>query len=133
MNTLKKNWYYFAPAVLLVIPALIMLYYIVSFGYTPGDAWKALRHFGASHTRYAQKYSEDHFNRILPGMGGRDVFELVGVPFERRDKDALWFYSFPQGDTPYYHERVVVFERNAKNEPIVKSLIKRFHDPEVKQ
>jgi len=124
---LKKNWYLFVPFVLIAIPGLIFLFYTVKYGYTTAEAIEALRYFTQSQTRYAQKYSDDHFNTIKPGMDGRTVFELIGVPFERHNDDAEWIYALPQGTTPYYHERIVRFTRDKNNVPRVKETVKQFH------
>ena len=125
----KKNWYLFTPFILVAIPALIWGYYVAGYGYTPKEALDGLQHFMQSSTRYSQGYADEKFNSIRPGMDGRQVFERVGVPFERHHDDAEWIYSLPKGLTPYYHERKVVFVRD-KNEVLrVKALVKEFHTP----
>lgn len=124
---LKKNWYLFTPLLLAGIPALLLGYYILAFGYPVNEAVEAVSHFLESSTRYAIKYDDNRFSRIRPGMGGRDVFELIGVPFERRDNDAEWLYALPQGTALYYHERKVIFVRDKNNVPLVKETVKGFH------
>ncbi len=124
---LKKNWYLFTPLAILGLPALLLCYYIISFGYSPDEAVEAVRYFLKSNTRYALKYEDRHFSQIRPGMGGREVFERIGVPFERRNNDEEWLYSLPQGDTQYYHERKVIFTRDKNNVPLVKETVKGFH------
>jgi hypothetical protein len=126
---LKKNWYLFTPLILVIVPALIWGYYVTSYGYKPAEALEALKFFMKSSTRYAQKYSGEKFDRIRPNQDGRQVFELVGVPFERHNNDAEWIYSLPNGTTQYYHERKVLFSRDANNVPRVKAVVKEFHTP----
>ena len=67
---------------------------------------------------------------VRPGMDGRQVFELIDKPFERHDNDAIWIYSGPTNSaSPYYHERKVLFTRDAKNIPRVQKVVKEFHAP----
>ncbi len=127
---LKKNWYFFVPVVLIAIPALVVAFYMFGYGYAFDDAWKATKHFGSSSTRYAVKYDAERFNRITQGIDGRQVFELVGVPFEGQG-GLEWKYALPGGDTPYYHERLVIFERDKNEVPRVKRLVKGFHTGEA--
>lgn len=124
---LKKNWYLFTPLALVGLPALILAYYILSFGYPVSEAIEATSHFLQSKTRYALKYSDRNFARIKPGLRGDQVFQLVGVPFERRDNDSEWLYALPQGTTNYYHERKVIFIRDKNNVPLVKETVRGFH------
>lgn len=132
LESFKRHWYYFAPAVLLLVPTLMILFYSAKFGYSLSESWEAVRHFGTSATRYGQQFSDRQFDRISPGLDGRQVFELVGVPLEGQDR-LDWHYSFPQSGAQCYHERVVLFERNPKtNVPHVKGVIKRFHGPDTK-
>lgn len=132
LEFLKRRWYYLAPAVLLLVPMVMVLFYSAKFGYSVSESWTAVRHFSSSATRYGQKFSERQFSRIKPGLDGRQVFELVGVPLEGQDR-LDWHYSFPQSGAQAYHERVVLFERNPKTSiPFVKSVIKRFHSPDTK-
>jgi hypothetical protein len=127
---LKKNWYLFTPLLLVIVPALIWGYYVMIFGYAPKEGLEALRYVFQSGTRYPQKYANDRFDLVQPGLDGRQVFELIGVPFERHDDDAVWIYSGPKDlANPYYHERKVVFTRDSKNVPRVKSVVKEFHVP----
>lgn len=124
---LRKNWYLFTPLAIVGLPSLILAYYILSFGYPVGEAVEATSHFLQSSTRYAMKYSDNHFSRIKPGMDGRQVFEWVGVPFERRNNDEEWLYSLPNGLTKYYHERKILFARDKNNVPRVKEVVRAFH------
>lgn len=124
---LKKNWYLFTPLAFVGLPALILAYYILSFGYSVPEAVEATSHFLQSKTRYALKYSDTSFSRIKPGMRGDQVFQLVGVPFERLNDDAEWIYSLPQGTTKYYHERKVIFSRDKNRVPFVKETVRGFH------
>jgi hypothetical protein len=126
---LKKNWYLFLPLILVILPTIVWAYYVGAYGYSPKEGWEALRHFWQSDTRYAQKFAQSKFDRLKPGMDGRQVFELIGVPFERHNNDAEWIYALPKGLTPYYHERKVIFDRDANNVPHVKSVVKEFHTP----
>ncbi|MBL9132935.1 MAG: hypothetical protein JNG86_17130, partial [Verrucomicrobiaceae bacterium] len=70
--------------------------------------------------------------RIRPGIDGKQVFNLVGVPFEGQG-GLRWEYSLPQGDAKYYHERAVLFTRDAQNVPRVKKVVSRFHEPQMKR
>jgi hypothetical protein len=124
---LKKNWYLFTPLAIVGLPALILAYYIVGFGYPVNEAIEATTHFLQSQTRYAMKYSDTNFARIQPGMRGDQVFQLVGVPFERLNNDAEWIYALPQGNTKYYHERKVLFDRDKNQVPHVKETVRGFH------
>lgn len=124
---LKKNWYLFTPLAIVGLPAFLLSFYILSYGYPVNEAVEAVSHFLKSSTRYSMKYSADHFSRIRPGMDGKQVFDYLGVPFERRNNDAEWLYSLPQGSAKSYHERKIIFERDAKNVPHVKEVVKAFH------
>ncbi|HYF33943.1 MAG TPA: hypothetical protein VD994_01525 [Prosthecobacter sp.] len=127
---LKKNWYLFTPLILVIVPALIWGYYVSAFGYSPKEGLEALRYFLQSGTRYSQKYANDRFDRVQPGLDGRQVFELIGVPFERHDDDAVWVYSGPRDLTaPYYHERKVLFAKDGKGVLRVKGVVKEFRAP----
>jgi len=124
---LRKNWYLFTPLAFVGLPALILAYYILSYGYPVSEAVEATSHFLQSSTRYAMKYSDRHFALVKPGMDGRQVFERVGVPFERRNNDTEWLYALPQGSTKYYHERKVIFTRDKNNIPKVSEVVRAFH------
>ena len=126
----KKNWYLFTPLILVIIPAMIFGYYVSSYGYSPKEAMEALRYFLQSGTRYPHKFTERNLDLVRPGMDGRQVFELIDKPFERHDNDAIWIYSGPTNSaSPYYHERKVLFTRDAKNIPRVQKVVKEFHAP----
>jgi len=124
---LKKNWYLFTPLAIIGIPAFLLAYYILAIGYPINEAVEAVSRFMQSSTRYSMKYSANHFSAVKPGMDGKQVFDLLGVPFERRDNDAQWLYSLPQGSAKCYHERKIIFDRDAKNVPHVKEVVKAFH------
>ena len=124
---LRKNWYLFTPLAFVGLPALILAYYVLSYGYPVSEAVEATSHFLQSSTRYAMKYSDRHFALVKPGMDGRQVFERVGVPFERRNNDTEWLYALPQGSTKYYHERKVIFTRDKNNIPKVSEVVRAFH------
>lgn len=125
----KKNWYLFTPLILIAIPALLMGYYMGVSGYNFENAKQATLHFAQSSTRYSQGFSEDQLTYVRPGMEGRKVFELLGMPFERHDNDAEWLYSLPTGATPYYHERLILFNRDNSGTLRVKEVVRRFHLP----
>ncbi len=124
---LKKNWYMFTPLLLIGLPAFILAYYILAFGYPLNEAIEATSHFLQSKTRYSMKYSDSHFARIKPGMDGRQVFEWLGVPFERRNNDTEWLFSLPQGSTKYYHERKVILGKDKSGIPRVTEVVRAFH------
>lgn len=126
----KKNWYLFTPLVIIVIPAALMFYYMSSFGYPPQEAWKAVKHFVQSNTRYPLGYSELKFDRITPGMDGGQVRNMLCQPSERHDKDTKWVFSLAQGSTKYYHERIIYMQQDKQGVLRVKETVKRFHEPE---
>jgi hypothetical protein len=129
LDSLKRRWYYFAPATLLLIPVLVMLYYMMSMGYGLEESWVALQNMGRSNTRYTQKYTESKFGSIQPGMDGRTVYQTMEMqPFEGQ-AGLVWKYSLPQGDAKVYHERTVLFERDKNNVPRVVRTVKRLHIP----
>jgi hypothetical protein len=123
----RKNWYLFTPLAIIGMPALILGYYILSYGYPVNEAVEATRHFLQSGTRYAMKYTDRHFALVKPGMGGQEVFQHLGVPFERRNNDTEWLYALPKGLTQFYHERKIIFAKDAKGIPRVKEVIRAFH------
>lgn len=126
----KKNWYLFTPLLLVAIPVIIYGYYTVSVGYAPKDAMNATKYFLVSGTRYAMDYNELNFNRLQPGMDGRQVYQTMGKqPSERHDNDTRWVYSLPKPGSQAYHERVIIMERDKQNVPRVKELVRRFHVP----
>lgn len=128
MNFLKKNWYYVVPAALLLSPLLITFYISLSYGYNFGESVAVMKAFGKQQTKFqALTFSENKFRRIEPGMWGRDVFELVGVPLERHDGDTRWLYSVPMKGAEYWHERSVILDKGK-----VTRVICRFHTPGAK-
>lgn len=128
MNFLKKNWYYVIPVGLLCLPIIMIFYISVSYGYSFDEAIACFKNIGNENTKFqALSYSESKFRSIKPGMSGRDVFELVGIPLERHDNDTRWVYSAPIGGTAYYHERALIM-----NAGKVTDVVCRFHTPEAK-
>lgn len=127
----QRNWYYFTPAVIVAIPLLMGVVSMANWGYSFKESMSALMHFGSTDTRYAIKFTEDRFRQVRPGMRGDQVFNAVGVPFEGQG-GLEWKYSLPENKATYFHERTVIFERDAQNVPKVKSVIRRFHTPEMK-
>ena len=132
MDLLKKRWYYFAPAVLVLIPLALTLIFSMKFGYSIGDSWQAVQHMGQSGTRYPVKYDEYNFSKITPGMDGRTVYQTMNIqPLEGASGDE-WKYTLPQDHAPYFHERLIIMERGKDGVPRVKQVIKRFHMPAAK-
>lgn len=121
-----KKWYFIVPIALLCTPLLMTFYISASYGYNFEESLQVLQAIGKSDTKFQTlKFSESRFRQIEPGMSGRDVFELIGVPLERHDNDTKWTYSLPVGGAQYYHERTVVLDKG-----VVTSVICRFHNPE---
>lgn len=132
LELLKKRWYYFAPAVLVLIPLVLTLVFSMKFGYSMGDSWLAVQHMGQSGTRYPVKFEERNFDKIKPGMDGRTVYQTMSIqPLEGAGGDE-WKYSLPQDHAPYFHERLIIMQRGADGVPRVKQVIKRFHLPTTK-
>ncbi|MCB1278409.1 hypothetical protein [Prosthecobacter sp.] len=124
----KKNWYLFTPAAILLIPALMMLFCMVNYGYGPSESMKAVLHFGSTSTRYAQGFSERKFKMVRVGMDGRSVYNTIKNPMERNmPEDTEWRYSLPGSGTQYYHERTLILEKDSNGIPRVKQRISRFH------
>ncbi len=132
MNTtfLKKNWYLLTPAAIVLIPALLVLYCSVSYGYGMSESLKAVRYLGSTGTRYAQGFSERNFKLVKTGMSPQTVYQLVKNPMERNmPEDTEWQYSLPASGTSYYHERTLIFERDKNGVLRVKQRVSRFHTP----
>ncbi|MFO1483225.1 MAG: hypothetical protein U1F71_07630 [Verrucomicrobiaceae bacterium] len=128
---IKRNWYLLTPAVILLIPAMMILFCSVNYGYSFSESWNALRHFGSTGTRYAQGFSERKFRMVQIGMDGRTVYNIVRNPMERNvPVDNEWRYSLPASGAEYYHERTLILEKDAKGIPRVKQRISRFHMPD---
>jgi hypothetical protein len=126
---IKKNWYFFTPAVILVIPALIVLFFTVNYGYTVSDSINAMFHVGSTSTRLAQGFSERKFKMVQVGMDGRQVFNTIRNPMEGNDPGAdvaNWRYSLPGSGAGYYHERTIVLAKDKNGIPRVKQRISRF-------
>jgi hypothetical protein len=132
---MKKHWYFLIPAVIVLTPVLLALGYVVSYGYSWGEAFQCVRHFGECKTRYAQKFSESSLSRVQVGMTGDQVFNLIGGPMEGHVVDGkfspVWRYSLPAGSAAYHHERTVHFATPANKPPVVKAIVRRLHGPEA--
>ncbi len=127
----KKNWYLLTPAVILLIPALMVLYCSISYGYGLSESMKAVRYFGSTGTRYAQGFSEHKYKLVRIGMDGKVVYNTLKNPMERNiPEDTEWRYSLPASGAEYYHERTLVFEKDKNGIPRVKQRISRFHTPD---
>jgi hypothetical protein len=127
MTFLKKNWYYLIPAMFLLSPVFILLYISASYGYTLPQSISVMKHLGEENTKFqTPTYRENKFTRIVPGMGVKQVFEMVGMPLERHDNDTRWIYSTPVGGAPYFHERTLLMSGGK-----VTKVINRFHMPGV--
>ena len=130
---MKKHWYFLIPAAVVATPVLLAFWYVLSFGYSWGEAFECVRYFGQCKTRYAQKFSESNLSRVQPGMTGDKVFDLIGGPMEGHVVNGkfspIWRYSLPAGSAAYYHERTVHFATPANKPPVVKAVIRRLHKP----
>ncbi|MBL9113421.1 MAG: hypothetical protein JNJ83_00325 [Verrucomicrobiaceae bacterium] len=128
LQTLKKNWYFLVPAVLVAVPLLITVYISTKYNYSMGDAWVVFQTSTKAKTKFqSQKYTERGFAKVQPGMTGRDVFEILGVPLERHDDDTRWHYSLPVSGAGYYHERTIILQPGTGK---VASVINRYRTPE---
>ena len=125
---IKKNWYFFTPAAILVIPALMVLFCTVNYGYPLGESMKSVLHFGSTSTRYSMGFSERNFKLLRVGMDGRSVFNIIKTPMERNmPEDTEWRFSLPGSGASYYHERTIIMEKDKNGMPRVKQRISRFH------
>ena len=129
MNFLKQRWYLLVPILLVCFPFLMVLYISVSYGYGLDESWTCLQNIGKTGSKFrVGVYSESRFDRVEPGMMGRDVYELLGQPLERNmPEDTRWYYSVAEHGSTYFHERVVLLDHGK-----VTGTIKRFHTPESK-
>jgi hypothetical protein len=128
MNFLTKRWYLLIPLLLLCSPLLIILYFVVTYGYTYTEAVECFKAVGKTDTKFRVGiYSEAKFHEVEPGFSGKDLFDRLGIPLERHNGDTEWCYSLPVGGTPYYHERTFIM-KNGK----VTRVICRFHTPQTK-
>jgi outer membrane protein assembly factor BamE (lipoprotein component of BamABCDE complex) len=129
MNFLKKRWYLVVPLLLVCFPLLMVLYISMSYGYGLEESWNCLQNMAKTDTKFrVGAYSEGRFVKVTPGMMGRDVFELLGMPLERNmPDDTRWSYSVAQNGSTYFHERVVMLDHGK-----VTGTLKRFHTPESK-
>jgi len=126
----KKNWYFFTPAVIIIIPALMVVFCTVKYGYSVPDSINAVFHIGSTGTRYSMGFSERNFSLVRPGMDGRTVYSTIRNPMEGNDPSAdvaNWRYSLPASGAGYYHERTIVFVKDKNGVPRVKQRISRFH------
>lgn len=125
---IKKNWYFFTPAVLLIIPALMVVFCTVNYGYTIPDSINAVLHFGSTSTRYSIGFTERKFKSVRVGMDGRSIFNTLRTPMERNmPEDTEWRYSLPGSGAGYYHERTLILEKDKNGIPRVKKSISRLH------
>lgn len=131
LEFLKRRWYYFAPVILVLVPLLLTVFISMKYGYSMSESWTAVRHIGQTGTRFAQKFEERNFNKIRPGMDGRQVYQTMGMqPMEGHANGGLeWKYSLPSGGAAFFHERVVIMEPHPTKGPVVKQVIKRIHTP----
>ncbi|MBN8417943.1 MAG: hypothetical protein J0L73_03430 [Verrucomicrobia bacterium] len=126
----KKNWYFFTPAVIIIIPALMVLFCTINYGYTVPDSINAVFHVGSTGTRYSIGFSERQFRMVRPGMDGRTVFNTVRNPMEGVDPgadEARWRYSLPSSGAGYYHERTILMAKDKNGVLRVKQRISQFH------
>ncbi|MDZ4405167.1 hypothetical protein [Prosthecobacter sp.] len=128
---IKKNWYLLTPAAILLIPMLMVLFCTVNYGYSLSESMKAVRYFGSTSTRYSQGFSERKFKMVRLGMDGRSVYNTIKNPMERNlPEDNEWLYSLPGAGTEYYHERIIILEKDKNGIPRVKQKVSRFHTPD---
>ena len=126
----KKNWYMFTPAAILVIPALMVVFCTINYGYSIPDSINAVFHVGSTGTRYSMGFSEHKFSLVKIGMDGNTVFETIRNPMEGIDPSAAvanWRYSLPASGAGYYHERTIVLAKDKSGVFRVKQRISRFH------
>jgi hypothetical protein len=126
---IKKNWYFFTPAAILIIPALMVVFCTVNYGYTIPDSINAVFHVGSTGTRYSTGFSEHKFSLVKIGMDGKTVFDTIKNPMEGNDPGAdlaNWRYSLPASGAGYYHERIIVLAKDKNGIPRVKQRISRF-------
>ena len=126
---IKKNWYFFTPAAILIIPALMVVFCTVNYGYTIPDSINAVFHVGSTGTRYSMGFSEHKFSLVKIGMDGKTVFDTIKNPMEGNDPGAdlaNWRYSLPASGAGYYHERIIVLAKDKNGIPRVKQRISRF-------
>ena len=124
---------YLTPALILLIPMLMVLFCSINYGYSLSESMKAVRYFGSTSTRYAQGFTERKFMMVKPGMDGRAVYNTIKNPMQGNDPGAdvaNWIYSLPGSGTEYYHERSIVLEKDKNGIPRVKQKISRFHTPD---
>lgn len=125
----KKNWYFFTPALIVVIPLLMVLYCSLNYGYSLSESTRAVMNFGSTGTRHSQGFSERKFKLVRVGMDVKSVFNTIANPMERLENDTRWRYSLPASGVSYYHERTLIFERDKNGVPRVKQRISRFNTP----
>jgi hypothetical protein len=125
---LKKNWYFFTPAAILIIPALMVLFCAINYGYPLAESMKSVMHFGSTSTRYSQGFTERKFKMLRVGMDAKSVFNTIRTPMERNmPDDTEWRFSLPGSGAGYYHERTLIMERDKNGIPRVKQRISRFN------
>ena len=125
---IKKNWYFFTPAAILIIPALMVVFCTVNYGYSLPESMKSVLHFGSTSTRYSQGFSEHKFKLLRVGMDARSVFDTIKAPMERNmPEDTEWRFSLPGSGASYYHERTIIMQQDKNGVPRVKQRVSRFH------
>jgi LysM repeat protein len=121
----QRNWYFFTPLIVLSIPLLMGIYSMLTWGYGFSESMTAMMKFASTDTRYATGFSESQFARIVPGLDGRTVYQLIKNPFEGGLSDPVWKYTLPQTEIDCYHERTLHFEKDNNGIPRVKKIIHR--------
>jgi len=127
---IKKNWYFFTPAVIIIIPALMVVFCTINYGYSVPDSINSVFHIGSTGTRYSMGFTERKFLLVQPGMDGKTVFNTIRNPMQGNDPGAdvaSWRYSLPASGAGYYHERTIVFAKDKNGIQRVKQRISRFH------
>lgn len=126
---LQRNWYFFTPALIILIPVLMILFCSVKYQYGLPEAARAVLNFGSTGTRRSIGFSERNFRLVREGMDVKSVFAIIANPMERLDNDTRWRYSLPASGASFYHERTLIFERDKNGVLRVKERISRFSTP----
>ena len=72
-----------------------------------------------ANTRYAVRYTTERFAQINIGMTGKEVFLILGVPFERKLEPEAWLYSVPRDKSKAHESRMIEFKKDAQGVPRV--------------
>jgi hypothetical protein len=122
MSLFKKHWYVILPIFLMCLPLLMVGYTMSAYGYSWAESVEAVRATGKNNTKFQEtKYTERNFRKVVAGMSGKEVFDLIGVPLERNmPDDTVWRYSVNVGGTGYFHERTLKMDRGRVTEVVVK-------------